>query len=981
MAHWYKGLPPPQAHSLAQSEITALYKKAESLHSARLSQPTTTKNGSTSESSFLSKVVQSGTLSDRLSALTLLVQNDPISNTSALDTLKSMAERGKGKGGREESLKALRLDQPLSHPKISDEYLMLWFFEDWLKKYFFSVLQILEALSLDPPTLQQEHNLLRLLTNKLGDPEKSICSRASYHILQVLQSHPAMKGVLVREISALVLRPPAAPTAAPLPGGGSTGKHIRFDNAPKPKPKGEEKKPAVNTHARYYGTITLNQIVLSSTDKSVASALLDVYFDLFKDILGEDSPSSSSNSPPQADSTEDQEVKVDKQGRILSKKQRFNKKHDGKEYKGAAGFTELEDAHSKLVSAILTGMHRAFPFAPLDNNSRIEKHLDTLFLITHTSTFNTSLQALVLIQQISASLESAASSSNDDGTSKGGLKTTSRSTKDRYYRTLYSSLHDPRLADSSKQAMYLNLLFKSIKHLTTISSPSPSSSASTSTTRRSKKSKKGGSDAVESAHTGGDENEEDRERMVALIRRFVQVLVSSGNGTTEFVVGGLYLLGELFSTIPNLRSILNSSPSKLSSPSSSQNTSYDPLTRQPSHAHSASSPLYELLPLTAHFHPTISLCARQLLLSQPLSVGADLSQNTLMHFLDRFVYRNAKKVKGGEDGEGAVKGKGPSAMQPAASALEGVKLVKGDSGHLAEGRMNDAKFVNKRREEVPVDQRFFHDFFSSKLARDKAKSAKVAKRKGGDDSSDSGSSEDEAEEIITAPTNANASSSRSKGTVADDEDVDEEDEDEGSDLDEDEVWRVMQASMPKAGDESDLDMSDMSEEEDEDDLEGFSELDSGAEDDVDADENDPAGKEEEEEEDVKVKVGKASQGEDEDGDEDDEDALSLVEDSDNDDLLSLNDDIPVGHLSMLQVDSDSDEEWGGVSSKSTKAKSKGAIDEPPTEDANGNSLKTGKRKRAAEEIKARRKKLRSLPTFASYEDYQKLIEDGPEDDI
>ena len=158
MAHWYKGLPPHQSHSFSQSEISNLYQKAESLHAARLSP----KNGSTSESSFLSKIVHSGTLSDRLSALTLLVQNDPIANTSALDTLKSMAERGKGKGGRDESLKALRCivdwwvgggapdrklryfrDQPLAQQK--DDFLILWYFEDWLKKFFFSVLQILEV--------------------------------------------------------------------------------------------------------------------------------------------------------------------------------------------------------------------------------------------------------------------------------------------------------------------------------------------------------------------------------------------------------------------------------------------------------------------------------------------------------------------------------------------------------------------------------------------------------------------------------------------------------------------------------------------------------------------------------------------------------------------------------------------------------------------------------------------------------------------
>jgi len=38
-------------------------------------------------------------------------------------------------------------DQPLLHPDVNDEYLLLCYFEDWLKKYFFSVLQILEVTS------------------------------------------------------------------------------------------------------------------------------------------------------------------------------------------------------------------------------------------------------------------------------------------------------------------------------------------------------------------------------------------------------------------------------------------------------------------------------------------------------------------------------------------------------------------------------------------------------------------------------------------------------------------------------------------------------------------------------------------------------------------------------------------------------------------------------------------------------------------
>jgi ribosome biogenesis protein MAK21 len=43
-----------------------------------------------------------------------------------------------------------------------------------------------------------------------------------------------------------------------------------------------------------------------------------------------------------------------------------------------------------------------------------------------------------------------------------------------------------------------------------------------------------------------------------------------------------------------------------------------------------------------------------------------------------------------------------------------------------------------------------------------------------------------------------------------------------------------------------------------------------------------------------------------------------------------------------------------------------------------------KRKRKGpghEDERIRKKKLRALPTFASYEDYARMIEDGPEEDI
>jgi ribosome biogenesis protein MAK21 len=72
----------------------------------------------------------------------------------------------------------------------------------------------------------------------------------------------------------------------------------------------------------------------------------------------------------------------------------------------------------------------------------VEKHLEVLFKITHIGTFNAAVQALNLIFTISLSKENVS---------------------DRFYRTLYESLLDPRVSHSSKQSLYLNLLFKALR--------------------------------------------------------------------------------------------------------------------------------------------------------------------------------------------------------------------------------------------------------------------------------------------------------------------------------------------------------------------------------------------------------------------------------------------------------------------------------------------------------------------------------------
>jgi len=113
-SQWYSViLPLPATTDLPMptpTKVSSLLTKSTSLHAADVQNYTTSgvSTGSASDSQFLQKVLQSGTLSDRLSAMTLLVQGSPVHNVKSLESLKNMAERGKGKGGREESLKALR---------------------------------------------------------------------------------------------------------------------------------------------------------------------------------------------------------------------------------------------------------------------------------------------------------------------------------------------------------------------------------------------------------------------------------------------------------------------------------------------------------------------------------------------------------------------------------------------------------------------------------------------------------------------------------------------------------------------------------------------------------------------------------------------------------------------------------------------------------------------------------------------------------
>ena len=123
-----------------------------------------------------------------------------------------------------------------------------------------------------------------------------------------------------------------------------------------------------NSHAWYYASVTLNQVVLtpSAADRAVARTLVDMYFEMFEEILG--------SKHDDDDGSEDEGHKKGK-GKDLKGKGKDasdvkqKKKQKRKEVKGEAGFSEVEDSSSRLIGAILTGVNRALPFAQMHLSS------------------------------------------------------------------------------------------------------------------------------------------------------------------------------------------------------------------------------------------------------------------------------------------------------------------------------------------------------------------------------------------------------------------------------------------------------------------------------------------------------------------------------------------------------------------------------------------------------------------------------------
>src|SRR5277367_2701570 len=116
-------------------------------------------------------------------------------------------------------------------------------------------------------------------------------------------------------------------------------------------------RPNTSVHAQYYTVITMNQTVLTSRDTAVANRLVEVYFMLFVKLLRGGTTTATISKPPK------------KQKKVKGK---------GKKKRGAVDWEELnqqeEEVNSKILSAVLTGVNRAFPFSNVDNDVYLPRY-------------------------------------------------------------------------------------------------------------------------------------------------------------------------------------------------------------------------------------------------------------------------------------------------------------------------------------------------------------------------------------------------------------------------------------------------------------------------------------------------------------------------------------------------------------------------------------------------------------------------------
>ncbi|XP_043284070.1 CCAAT/enhancer-binding protein zeta [Venturia canescens] len=394
----------------------------------------------------------------------------------------------------------------------------------------------------------------------------------------------------------------------------------------------------VAQRAQYYAICLLTQFVLERGDIDVSNSLIDVYFAFFKACLKRGEPD------------------------------------------------------SRMMAAILTGVNRAYPFANLESSKLLE-HIDSVYKVVHIGSFNVSLNALNLLHQVVGKEPEQ---------------------ENRFYTAFYRKLLEPQIGVANKRAVFLNLLYRvlrSDKSVTRLYAfmkrifqvvlyfPASMACATLYVVSQVLQSRKDLQSIMQRGYKAIKQEEAVENKEESRVKTSEENLESEDDEEEKKnVEEHSILLSNV--TIEPTTTNRETDVQGVVKLEDDQAVFYDPFCLNPLRSGAMRTPLAELEALSTHFHPSVALFASTLAQGRPIHYSGDpLEDLNLIRFLDRYVFKNPKKL----DDKKVTNSRTPLA-QRAKYVPRGVRSVAVDS----------EAYVNVHEDRIPVDELFLYRYLQRK---------------------------------------------------------------------------------------------------------------------------------------------------------------------------------------------------------------------------------------------------------------------------
>ena len=757
-----------------------------------------------SDAYFQDSVMNKGTLGDRMVAMTIFIRESGFFSLPQLRTLLASTQK---KGRREAELASAHLADLFTSgdlvPKdrllvslarrqigggveVERHYkrIVVWYFEDQLKAIVGEFVKALEVGTRDEMAYHKDmclklaHRLLSSIPEREKDTLRIVINKAGDSKRNVASRVPYLLGMLVQE-------------------------HPNMAHAVVAEVERFLYRPTCTEKGRYYLTIFLSQIGLhSNEDHELAKSLTEIYFSQLQKLLEH-----------KTDELDLDEKRKRKRAKKQAKKQRMRQLAGTNSKKLQHTRATPSKLNSKQLTVLLTGISRAFPYLAPGAEAMFDKYMDTFFKVVYTASFNKACLALSLLLKIMVA---------------------QKNLQDRLYTSLYYMLLNPELRTSSKQALFLNVLYGALRRDKSVPRVRAfvkrilqsavhdqanfvcSALIVVSELLRVHKDiadmvlepeiyvvpaeKKPRHDGKEGAQ---DEQEEEEEEQVEGIEEKEKekdeaIVVEP----TEHANERAHQLAQLEALFGGAGGAMEEEPDIAIVPVSSIERSqvqaavsgdagmYNPLKENPLRANADNSCAWELLMLVQHAHPSVAIFARQILNLEPIKYDGDpLLDFSMASFVDRYAYRAAKTADRRAPAEHEMRfDKKRSAFSRSAPSV------------------NTKEFAELPEDQVRPEERFMHMHRSRKMRSESKKREREAERGGEGDEGDE-IDDDEFNNLME----------EEDGSMFEDEDIDF-DGIEGMDYDNDEDV------MDDYDDDDELDLSGESDESDESDVDPAGEL-------------------------------------------------------------------------------------------------------------------------------------------------------------